>query len=103
MYQRVHGWLVQILAVDQAELADIGEEAGIAQAFRDQPVVDPASVPGILAAVAHQLDDHDDDEQLERDQHELQDRVFDIGAGHGDEDRRGSEQIGEHIGVAIKM
>ncbi len=93
----------EVLAVDQPELAHIGEEAGIAQAFGHQPVVDPAFVPGVAAAVAHELDDRDDDEQFERDQRELQDRVLDIGADHGDQHRRRRQQVGEHIGVAIEM
>ena len=72
----------------------------MAQAFGDQAVVDPALVPGAPAAMPHQLDDGDDDQELQADQEQLQDRMVDIGADHGDQHRQCSEEVRQHVGVA---
>ena len=56
------------------------------QALGEQPVVDPALVPGVVAAVPDEQNDDDDNQQLDADEREFPDCLFDIRAQDRDQD-----------------
>src|ERR1700704_1693831 len=100
----------RIAFLDAAELAEESKKAAMTEHFGKHPIVEPALMPGKMAAEPHRRDDHPDNEEFADYENRLGSK--DVACGHvvvhengaeRDEDRERREEVGEDISAAIEM